>query len=157
MTMPQTVTIVVDRANAKKRFEQAAWKLARMLEQPNSVKQVWNLQADHEEQADNDLMNASFDRHLWEGVDIMNEYLATTPAYGTSSHSDEFTITLTMPSHWVIHSAPGLKYALLELVHNGMMADWLDDMKPDQSNAYKKQAELNKAQIQSMIYALNAP
>jgi hypothetical protein len=30
-------------------------------------------------------------------------------------------------------------------------------MKPDQANSYKKKAELNKAQIQSIIYALNAP
>lgn len=155
--MPQTVTIVIDKTKAIKRFEQAAWKMGRMLEQPNSVKQVWNLQADHEEQADNDLMNASFEQHLWEGVYIISEYLASEPSYGTSTHANEFTITLTMPSHWVIHSAPGMKYAMLELVQNGMMADWLENMKPDQANAYKKQAELNKAQIQSIIYALNAP
>ena len=155
--MPQTVTITINKTDAIKRFEQAAWKMGRMLEQPNSVKQVWNLQADHEENADNDLMNASFDKHLWEGVYIISEYLANEPTYGTGSHSSELTITLTMPSHWVIHSAPGMKYAMLELVHNGMMADWLENLKPDQANAYKKQAELNKAQIQSIIYALNAP
>lgn len=155
--MPQTVTIVIDKTSAIKRFEQAAWKLARMLEQPNSVKQVWNLQADHEEQADNDLMNASFEQHLWEGVYIISEYLASEPSYGTSTHASELTITLTMPSHWVIHSAPGLKYEMLELVQNGMMADWLSDMKPDQAASYRKQAELNKAKIQSIIYALNAP
>lgn len=155
--MPQTVTITINKTDAIKRFEQAAWKMGRMLEQPNSVKQVWNLQADHEEQADNDLMNASFEQHLWEGVYIISEYLASEPSYGTSIHANEFTITLTMPSHWVIHSAPGMKYAMLELVQNGMMADWLENLKPDQANAYKKQAELNKAQIQSIIYALNAP
>lgn len=155
--MPQTVTITINKTDAIKRFEQAAWKMGRMLEQPNSVKQVWNLQADHEEQADNDLMNASFEQHLWEGVYIISEYLASEPSYGTSTHANEFTITLTMPSHWVIHSAPGMKYAMLELVQNGMMADWLENLKPDQANAYKKQAELNKAQIQSIIYALNAP
>lgn len=155
--MPQTVTITINKTDAIKRFEQAAWKMGRMLEQPNSVKQVWNLQADHEENADNDLMNASFDKHLWEGVYIISEYLASEPSYGTASHSSELTITLTMPSHWVIHSAPGMKYAMLELVHNGMMADWLENLKPDQANAYRKQAELNKAQIQSIIYALNAP
>lgn len=155
--MPNTVTITIDKSKAIKRFEQAAWKTARMLKQPNSVEQVWNLQADHEEQADNDLMNASFEQHLWEGVYIISEYLASEPSYGTSTHANEFIITLTMPSHWVIHSAPGMKYAMLELVHNGMMADWLESMKPDQANAYKKQAELNKAQIQSIIYALNAP
>ena len=155
--MPQTVTITINKTDAIKRFEQAAWKMGRMLEQPNSVKQVWNLQADHEEQADNDLMKASFEQHLWEGVYIISEYLASEPSYGTSTHANEFTITLTMPSHWVIHSAPGMKYAMLELVQNGMMADWLENLKPDQANAYKKQAELNKAQIHSIIYALNAP
>lgn len=155
--MPQTVTITINKTDAIKRFEDAAWKLGRMLEQPQSVKQVWNLQADREDGADNDLMNASFDQHLWEGVYIISEYLASEPSYGTASHSSDFTITLLMPSHWVIHSAPGLKYAMLELVHNGMMADWLADMKPDQAASYRKQAELNKAQIQSIIYALNAP
>ena len=155
--MPQTVTITINKTDAIKRFEQAAWKMGRMLEQPNSVKQVWNLQADHEENTDNDLMNASFEQHLWEGVYIISEYLASEPTYGTGTRESEFTITLTMPSHWVIHSAPGMKYAMLELVHNGMMADWLENVKPDQANAYKKQAELNKAQIQSIIYALNAP
>lgn len=155
--MPQTVTITIKKDDAIKRFEQAAWKLGRMLEQPNSVKQVWNLQADHEENADKGLMDASFEQHLWEGVKIISEYLASEPTYGTGLASNDFTITLTMPSHWVIHSAPGMKYAMLELIHNGMMADWLENMKPDQANAYKKQAELNKAQIQSIIYALNAP
>ena len=155
--MPQTVTIVIDKTKAIKRFEQAAWKTARMLKQPNSVEQVWNLQADHEENADNDLMNASFEQHIWEGVYIISEYLASEPSYGTESHSSELTITLTVPSHWVIHSAPGLKYEMLELVHNGMMADWLDSMKPDQSKAYRQQAELSKAKIKSIIYALNAP
>lgn len=156
--MPQTVTIAIDKTSAIKRFEQAAWKMARMLEQPNSVKQVWNLQADHDEQADNDLMTASFSQHLWEGVYIISEYLASEPGYGnTTQTANTFTITLTMPSNWVIHSAPGLKYEILELVHNGMMADWLDDMKPDQSKAYKQQAELCKAKIKSIIYALNAP
>lgn len=155
--MPNTVTITIDKTQAIKRFEQAAWKTARMLKQPNSVEQVWNLQADHEEQADNDLMNASFEQHLWEGVYIISEYLASEPSYGTSTHASEFTITLTVPSHWVIHSAPGLKYEILELVHNGMMADWLDSMKPDQSKIYLQQAELNKAKIKSIIYALNAP
>lgn len=155
--MPQTVTITIKKDDAILRFEQAAWKMARMLEQPNSVKQVWNLQADHEENADNGLMNASFEQHLWEGVKIISEYLSSQPTYGTGSAANDFTITLLMPSHWVIHSAPGMKYAMLELIHNGMMADWLENMKPDQANAYKKQAELNKAQIQSIIYALNAP
>ena len=155
--MPQTITIVIDKTSAIKRFEQAAWKMGRMLEQPNSVKQVWNLQADHEETADNGLMTASFEQHLWEGVYIISEYLSSQPSYGTSTHANEFTITLSMPSHWVIHSAPGLKYEMLELVQNGMMADWLDEMKPDQAKAYRQQTELCKAKIQSIIYALNAP
>lgn len=155
--MSQTVTIPINKADAIKRFEQAAWKLARMLEQPKSVKQVWNLQADIEDTADNGLMVASFEQHLWEGVNLMGEYLASTPTYGTGQTASVFTITLTMPSNWVIHSAPGLKYEILELIHNGMMGDWLDDMKPDQAATFKKKAELSKAKIQSIVYSLNAP
>jgi hypothetical protein len=38
-----------------------------------------------------------------------------------------------------------------------MLADWYDDMKPDQSKAYKQKAEVNKAEIHSIIYSLNPP
>ena len=151
------VQIIISKSEQLRRFEQATWKEGRMLEQPQSVKQVYNLQADQEESADSGLMQASFETHLWEGINIIKEYLADTPDYQAKPNDDNFVINLQLPQNWVIHSAPGLKFAMLELVHNGMMADWQDMMKPDQANSYKKKAELNKAQIQSIIYALNAP
>ena len=153
----RTVTITISKQEQLRRFAQATWKQGPMLEQPQSVKQVYNLQADQEETADVGLMQASFERHLWEGIDIMREYLADLPHYEAKPDDDNFTITLQLPQNWVIHSAPGLKYALLDLIHNGMMADWYDDVKQDSANAFKKKADLNKAQIQSTLYALNAP
>lgn len=151
------VEIRIDRTEAFRRFERATWKQGRMLEQPKSVTQVYNIQADREESADNGLMEASFDRWIQEGVAIMREYVSSLPHYDASPHDNEFVINLLMPGNWVIHSAPGLKYALLELVHNGMLADWYDDTKADSATAFKKKAELNKAEIHSIIYSLNPP
>ena len=153
----RTVTITISKSEQLRRFEQATWKMGRMLEQPQSAKQVYNMQADQEESADSGLMDASFERRLWEGVNLLGEYLADTPSYEAKPNDDNFTIVLQLPQNWIIHSAPGLKYALLELIYNGMMADWCQDMKPDQAASFKKEAELNKAQITSIIYALNAP
>lgn len=150
------VEIRIDREDALRRFEQATWKAGRMLDQPQSVKQVYNLQADREESADSGLMLASFDEWLWVGIDIMREYLVSA-AYGEKPDDKTFIINLQLPQNWVIHSAPGLKFALLELIHNGMLASWYDDLKPDQSKAYKQKAEVNKAEIHSIIYSLNAP
>jgi outer membrane receptor for monomeric catechols len=150
------VEIKVDRDAALKRFEQATWKQGRMLEQPQSAKQVWNLQADHEETADSGLMLASFEQHLWKGVELMREYVDSA-AYGENQEANTFIINLVMPQNWVVQSQAGLKFALLELIQNGMLADWYDDVKPDQSKAYKQKAEVNKAEIHSIIYSLNPP
>lgn len=150
------VEIRIDRTEALKRFEQATWKQGRMLEQPQSVKQVYNLQADQEETADSGLMTASFEEWLWVGVDIMREYLVSAD-YSVKPYDQTFIINLQLPQNWVIHSKAGLQYALRELIHNGMLASWYDDLKPDQSKAYKQKAEVNKAEIHSVIYSLNAP
>lgn len=151
------VEIRIDKTEAMRRLERATLKHGRMLEQPKNAAQVYNLQADREESADNGLMEASFDQWLQKGVVIMDEYLSGTPHYDSSPNDNEFVINLLMPGNWVIHSAPGLKYALLELIHNGMLADWYDDTKPDSATAFKKKAELNKAEIHSIIYSLNPP
>lgn len=87
----------------------------------------------------------------------MREYLSGTPNYDSSPNDKEFVINLLMPQNWVVQSKAGLRYALLELVHNGMLADWYDDTKPDSAAAFKKKAELNKAEIHSIIYSLNPP
>lgn len=150
------VEIRIDRTEALRRFEQATWKQGRMLEQPQSARQVWNLQADQEESADSGLMLASFEQQLWKGVEVMREYVVDA-AYGVKPDDRTFIIHLLLPQNWVIHSEAGLRFALLELIQNGMMADWYDDMKPDQSKAYKQKAEVNKAEIHSIIYSLNPP
>jgi hypothetical protein len=117
---------------------------------------VWNLQADQEESADSGLMLASFEQQLWKGVEVMREYVVDA-AYGVKPDDRTFIIHLLLPKNWVIHSEAGLRFALLELIQNGMMADWYDDMKPDQAKAYKQKAEVNKAEIHSIIYSLNPP
>ena len=147
------IEITIDKQEQLKRFEQAAWKLGRSFEQPAIAKQVYNVQADSEESADSGLMDASFGRWLWSGIDIISEYMYSEPVFS----GDIVTITLRLPQNWIIHSAPGMKYAMLELIHNGMMADWCEKVKPDMAVAFKKDAELNKAQIKSIVYSLNAP
>lgn len=153
------VEISIDRSEQIKRFEREAWKIGRSMEQPQNAKQVSNFQADKEDATDNGLMEASFEDLLHEAMGIIGEYIADSPqpSYGTGANANIFTITLNMPQNWLIHSAPGLKYAILELIYNGMMADWCDGLKTETANSYRKKAELNKAQISSIIYALNAP
>ena len=155
--MPQQVTIRINKTDVTRRFMQSTWKQGRTTDLPNVVKQTYNVQADNEESADAGLMEASFNRWIWAGIDIMREYLADTPTYAPKPHDDEFVITLLMPNNWEIHSLPALKYALAELIHNGMLADWYDDTKPDAAKAHKQKAEVNKAEIHSNIYALNPP
>lgn len=152
-----TLTIDIVKSEQTRRFEQATWKQGKMLEQPQSVRQVYNIQADHEETADKGLMDSMFDKWVWEGVRIISEYVSGTPGYSDNPTNDVFSINVKMPRNWPTDSFPSLKYALCELVYNGMMADWYENMKPDSALAYKKNADLNKAQIHSIIYSLNAP
>ncbi len=139
-----------------KRFEQATYKQGKALEQPKVVKQVWNLQADQEESADAGLMHDSYSYWLGEAVNQVREYLVTEPAI---ANKDESTLTLLMPGNWEHYApnAPGLRYAMVELIKNGMLADWYDDTKPDSAKAFKQKAEVNKAEIRSIIYSLKPP
>lgn len=139
-----------------KRFQQATYKQGRALEQPNVVKQVYNLQADGEDTADAGLMHDSYNEWLGEAVNQVREYLTAEP---TVANTDVTSIVLLMPGNWEHYApnAPGLKYAILELIHNGMLADWYDNTKPDSAKGFRQKAELNKAEIRSIIYSLKPP
>ena len=154
--MPQQVTITIKEADALLRFERATFKQGRALEQPQVVRQVYNLQADREDTADEGLMHDSYTRWLWEGIRIVREYLVAEP---TVANKDETSFMLLMPGNWehFAPNAPGLKYAMLELIHHGMLADWYEEIKPDSAKSYKQKAELNKAEIHSIIYSLKPP
>lgn len=154
--MSQQVTIMIKEADALKRFEHATFKQGRALEQPNVAKQVYNLQADHEETADQGLMHGSYNFWLGEAVNQVREYLTAEP---TVANTDETTIVLKMPGNWEHYApnAPGLKYAMLELIQNGMLADWYDETKPDSAKTFRQKAEVNRAQIRSIIYSLKPP
>ena len=154
--MPQQVTITIKEADALKRFEYATFKQGRALEQPKVMKQVYNLQADSEETADYGLMHDSYTYWLGEAVNQVREYLTAEPVI---ANKDESTFMLLMPGNWEHYApnAPGLKYAMLELILNGMLADWYDETKPDSAKTFKQKAELNKAEIRSIIYSLKPP
>lgn len=154
--MPQQVTITIKEADALKRFERATFKQGRALEQPNVVKQVYNLQADGEETADAGLMHDSYTYWLGEAVNQVREYLVAEP---TIANNDESTFMLLMPGNWEHYApnAPGLRYAMLELIQNGMLADWYDETKPDSAKTFRQKSEVNKAEIRSIIYSLKPP
>lgn len=155
------IEVSINRAQALRHVERATWKQGRMIEQPQSVKQAYNIQADENETTDQNLMRDSFARWAWACVDIVREFLRDIPHYpdkpDVTHDPEDFIIPLRMPDNWVIYEQDGLQREMVELVHNGMMADWYDDTKPDQALIYKKKAEANKAEIHSTIYALNAP
>lgn len=155
--MPQTVTITIDKTDATKRFMQSTWKHGRTAELPNVAKQTYNMQADIEESADAGLAEASFGRWIWSGINIMREYLKSEPSYQLPPNDDKMDITLEMPKTWNVDSLNALKFALLELIHNGMLADWYDDTNPESAKSFKTKAEVNKAEIHSIIYTLNPP
>ena len=154
--MSQQVTITIKEAEVLKRFQQATYKQGRALEQPNVVKQVYNLQADGEDTADAGLMHDSYNAWIGEAVNQVREYLTAEP---TITNTDVTNIVLQMPGNWEHYApnAPGLKYAMTELILNGMLADWYDNTKPDSAKGFRQKAELNKAQVRSIIYALKAP
>lgn len=154
--MPQQVTIMIKEADALKRFERATFKQGRALEQPNVAKQVYNLQADSEETADAGLMHESYTYWLGEAINQVREYLVAEP---TIANKDESTFMLLMPGNWEHYApnAPGLKYAMLELIQNGMLADWYDETKPDSAKTFRQKSEVNKAEIRSIIYSLKPP
>ena len=126
------------------------------MEQPQVMKQVYNLQADGEDTADAGLMHDSYNKWLGEAVNQVREYLTAEP---TITNTDVTSIVLLMPGSWEHYApnAPGLKYAMLELIQNGMLADWYDGTKPDSAKSFKQKAELNKAEIRSIIYSLKPP
>lgn len=154
--MSQQVTITIKEANVLKRFEDATYKQGKALEQPQVAKQVWNLQADVEEAADYVLMHESYAYWLGEAVNQVRKYLLSEPAV---SNKDETSLVLLMPGNWEHYApnAPGLKYAMLELIQNGMLADWYDETKPDSAKTFWQKAELNKAEIRSIVYSLRPP
>ena len=156
------IEVVINRSAAMKRVERATWKQGRILDQPKSAKQVYNMQADTgEANSDQPLLRDMFGRWAWACVDIVREYLRDVPGYPEKPDQEhdpeDFIIPLRMPENWVIKEREGLQSEMIELVHNGMMADWYDDTNPERSATYKKKAEANKAEIHSTIYALNAP
>lgn len=139
-----------------KRFERATFKQGRALEQPQVVKQVYNLQADGEDTADAGLMHDSYTYWLGEAVNQVREYLTAEPII---TNTDVTSITLLMPDNWEHYApnAPGLKYAMLELIQNGMLADWYDETRPDSAKTFRQKSEVNKAEICSIIYSLKPP
>ena len=150
--MAQTVTITIETAQVMKRLERATWKHGRMNDDPKQVKQVYNLQADIEEGADYGLMLASFEKWLWEGISLMEEYVQGTPA----TVNGITTITLLMPYNWGSR-ATTLKEALLALIYAGMAADWYDEVQPESVAAYIKRANTEKKNITAIVYAINPP
>lgn len=154
--MPQQVTITIKEADALKRFERATFKQGRALEQPHVVKQVYNMQADSEDAADAGLMHDSYTYWLGEAINQAREYLTEEPVI---SNKDETSFNLLMPGNWEHYApnAPGLKYAMMELIQNGMLSDWYDETKPDSAKSFRQKAELNKAEIRSIIYSLKPP
>ena len=138
-----------------KRFMQATWKNGRSTDLPNLAKQTYNAQADLDDTADAALMHDSYTRWLYEGVGLVREYLTAEPTVS----NDETTMILLMPGNWEHYSpnAPGLKYAIRELILNGMLGDWYDEVKPELAKTFKQKAELNKAEIYSIIYSLKPP
>ena len=154
--MPQQVTIMIKEADALKRFERATFKQGRALEQPNVAKQVYNLQADGEETADAGLMHESYTYWLGEAINQVREYLVAEP---TIANKDESSFMLLMSGNWEHYApnAPGLKYAMLELIQNGMLADWYDETKPDSAKTFRQKSEVNQAEIRSIIYSLKPP
>ena len=143
--MPMTVTINMDKEAALKRFQQATWKLGRSTVASSPL--VYNMQADAEETADYGLMDAMYGEWWEKGVHEVSEFV--TEHDGTS-------VTLELPSRWA-GSRAALKYALGELLHNGMLGDWYDDVKQDVATAFKKKAVLNQAEIRAIVYSVNPP
>lgn len=126
------------------------------MEQPNVAKQVYNLQADGDDTADAGLMHDSYNEWLGVALNQVREYLTAEP---TIANKDESTFVLLMPGTWEHYApnAPGLKYVMLELIQNGMLADWYDETKPDSAKTFRQKSELNKAEIRSIIYSLKPP
>lgn len=154
--MSQQVTITIKEANVLKRFEDATYKQGKALEQPQVAKQVWNLQADVEEAADYVLMHESYAYWLGEAVNQVREYLLAEPSI---ANKDESTFMLLMPGNWEHYApnAPGLKQAMLELILNGMLADWYENTKTDSAKTFRQKSELNKAEIRNIVYSLKPP
>lgn len=118
-------TIVIDEAEARKRFQDET----------------------------NGSMHShdSYMRWLSEGVSILKKNLNTRQSFS----GEKSTIKIQMPESWIIHSAPGMKYTLCELIHNSMMADWNIGRDDDKAKQYRQSAEFNKAQLQAEINSLD--
>ena len=143
--MPITVTINIDKNAEVKRFLQATYKTGRSADLKQQI--AYNIQADTEESADKGLIDAMYDA-WWERCIVeMSEFV---------TEHDEDSVTLSLPSNWG-GSRASLKYYMCELIHNGMLGDWYDDVKPDIATAFKKKAVLNQVEISSTVYSCNAP
>jgi len=153
--MSQQVSITIKEYDVTVRFEKATYKMGRALEQPKAEKLVYNIQAD-KGSSDATLLHDSYNRWLSEAIDTVREYMVAEPVL---ANKDETTFTILMPGNWEHYApnAPGLKYAMLELIHNGMLSDWYDETKQDLAKEYKRNVQLNKAQIVSIIYSLKPP
>lgn len=86
-----------------------------------------------------------------EGLNIIKERVAAKVEEG----GGVLKITMQMPDAWMIHSAPGMKYSLRELIYNGMMSGWYRDVKKDVAEKFRLAAELNKAELKSIIVSLD--
>lgn len=150
--MPQTITITITKADEIKRAQASAWKFGRTMDSPQTAKLVYNVQADNDDAADALLMSDSYERWFKDAVWITREFLVGTPTTTTGVT----TITWSLPSAWDSHDI-ALKFAIRELLHNGMLADWYDDVKPDAAPTFRKKAELNRAEIKSIIYSIGKP
>ena len=120
------VTIVIDEKEARVRFQNEADRYARPR-------------------------HDSYLKWMAEGVSILDKNLDVK----TYLDESKTTIKIQLPESWVIHSAPGMKYTLCDLIHNGMMADWYDGMGDDKAKRFRQAAEFNKAQLQSIINSLD--
>lgn len=153
--MAQQVTIVINEIDVLLRFRQATFKQGEAMEQPKAEKFVSTLKADNERGSDVGLMHDSYFHWLLESINQVREYMVNPPVFG----KDDTNINLLMPGNWEHYApnAPGLKYAMIELISNGLLADWYDNIKQDLSRAFKQKVEVNKAEIHSIIYSLKAP
>lgn len=156
--MPQQVTITISYdTDIKPRFLNVTYKRGIASDGTVGKRQVYGMQADTDgSDYDMSIVYPSYERWLYEAIRMEREYMEGEPVTGLKG---ETTVTLLMPGNWEHYApnAPGLRYAMLQLILNGMLSDWYEITQPESAAMYRKNAELNKAEITSIIYSLRAP
>lgn len=147
-----TKSIAISKDDVKAEFEVLTYKYASAIEGDGKPKAVRNIKSDRlDDDADELLVNSSFDRRVDEVVGIMRDFNPITIL-----SAGAITVVFEVTGRWA-----GREESLSSLVDryiiDGMLSDWLSTTAPSEAAIYTAKLPQDISDIKVELYKRKAP